>query len=299
MAIQIKSIKPLIGGEIVGVDLRGPLSDDDIAAIHAGMDKYAVLVFHGQQMDNEEHLAFTKRLGPLQPNVDTNVTKVGDRRLSVDFSDVSNIGKNQEILDRDSRRRLFSLGNRLWHSDASYRAVPAKYSMLYGHVVPPTGGNTEFAHMGAAYDALDDETKAEVEDLICEHSLLYSRALIGFTEYSEDELPKFKPVQQRLVRHHATMDRKSLYLAAHVGGIIGWPRPEAMAFIRDAAGIRLFPQMAAGRFGHLGQSPDHAPGAPLRRSEAQARYAPHNDRMRWADGGAAGCLRNLAVSRWR
>ncbi len=233
MAIQIKSIKPLIGGEIVGVDLRGPLSDDDIAAIHAGMDKYAVLVFHGQQMDNEEHLAFTKRLGPLKPNVDTNVTKVGDRRLSVDFSDVSNIGKNQEILDRDSRRRLFSLGNRLWHSDASYRAVPAKYSMLYGHVVPPTGGNTEFAHMGAAYDALDDETKAEVEDLICEHSLLYSRALIGFTEYSEDELPKFKPVQQRLVRHHATMDRKSLYLAAHVGGIIGWPRPEAMAFIRD------------------------------------------------------------------
>jgi alpha-ketoglutarate-dependent 2,4-dichlorophenoxyacetate dioxygenase len=233
MAIQIKPIKRLIGGEIDGVDLRRPLSDDDIAAIHAGMDKYAVLIFHGQQMDNVEHLEFTKLLGQLQPNVDTNVTKVEDRRLSVDFSDVSNIGKNHEILERDSRRRMFSLGNRLWHSDQSYRAIPAKYSMLYGHVVPPVGGNTEFAHMGAAYDALDDNTKAEIEDLVCEHSLLNSRAQIGFTDYSEDELPKFKPVLQRLVRHHPAMDRKSLYLASHIGAIVGWPRPEAMVFIRD------------------------------------------------------------------
>ena len=134
---------------------------------------------------------------------------------------------------RDDRRRLVNLGNQLWHSDSSFRAIPAKYSILSGRIVVDAGGNTEFADMRAAYDALDAKTKAEIEDLICEHSLIYSRGTLGFTDLSDDEKAMFKPVRQRLVRTHPVTGRKSLYLSSHAGTILGWPVPEARAFLRD------------------------------------------------------------------
>jgi alpha-ketoglutarate-dependent 2,4-dichlorophenoxyacetate dioxygenase len=136
-------------------------------------------------------------------------------------------------LARDDRRRLFNLGNQLWHSDSSFRAVPAKYSLLSGRIVVDAGGNTEFADMRAAYDALDDKTKADIEDLVCEHSLIFSRGTLGFTELTDEEKQTFRPVRQRLVRTHPVTGRKSLYLSSHIGTIIGWPMPEARAFIRD------------------------------------------------------------------
>jgi alpha-ketoglutarate-dependent 2,4-dichlorophenoxyacetate dioxygenase len=128
---------------------------------------------------------------------------------------------------------MFNLGNRLWHSDSSYRAVPAKYSLLSARTVASRGGNTEFADMRAAYDALDEEMKALAEDLICEHSLLYSRGSMGFTELSEDERAMFRPVRQRLVRTHPVTGRKSLFLSSHIGTIVGWQVPEARDLIRD------------------------------------------------------------------
>ena len=233
MAFEIRPIQPKFCGEVFDFDLRQPLSGEDIAAVHDGMDKHGVLVFHGQQLTDDEHLAFTKQLGPVQTNESANLIKREERRLDLDFSDVSNLDKDEKLLKRDDRRRMFSLGNRLWHSDASFRAVPAKYSLLYGHIVPPSGGNTEFADMRQAYNTLDDDTKAEIDDLICEHSNLFSRAQLGFTAFTEEDLIAFKPVLQRLVRYHPKMDYKTLYMSAHIGGIIGWPRPEAMAFIRD------------------------------------------------------------------
>jgi alpha-ketoglutarate-dependent 2,4-dichlorophenoxyacetate dioxygenase len=149
------------------------------------------------------------------------------------MADVSNLGADHQPLARDDRRRLFNLGNQLWHSDSSFRAVPAKYSLLSGRTVVDTGGNTEFADMRAAYDALDPTTKAEIEDLVCEHSLIYSRGTLGFTELSDEEKRMFKPVRQRLVRTHPVTKRRSLYLSSHIGTIVGWPMPEARAFIRD------------------------------------------------------------------
>jgi len=154
-------------------------------------------------------------------------------RLAPAFADVSNLDKSGEKLARDNKRRMASLGNRLWHSDASFRVVPAKYSILSGRIVTTAGGNTEFADMRAAYDALDAATKAEIEDLICEHSLIYSRGQLGFTEFLPDERVAMRPVRHRLVRTHPGSGRKSLFLSAHIGTIIGWPQPEAMAFIRD------------------------------------------------------------------
>jgi alpha-ketoglutarate-dependent 2,4-dichlorophenoxyacetate dioxygenase len=233
MSVITRQIGPFLAAEVEGVDLRKPLSPEDAAAIHAGMDRHAVLVFHDQRIDDEEQLAFTRRLGEIEHAIGTSLRAPDELRLPTTFADVSNLDKNQKVFERDDRRRLFALGNRLWHSDSSFKVVPAKYSLLHARSVPSRGGNTEFASMVAAYDALDDETRAQVEDLICEHSQIFSRQQLGFTDFTDEERLRFKPVRQRLVRTHPATGRKSLYLSSHAGGIVGWAVPEARAFLRD------------------------------------------------------------------
>ena len=233
MSVTIRQIHPIFVGEVDGVDLRKPLTPDEAASIEAGMDRYAVLVFHDQSITDEQQIAFSRNFGEIERSIGSNVIKDHERRLSFDMADVSNLGKDNELLARDDRRRMFNLGNELWHSDSSFRAIPSKFSLLSARAIPSSGGNTEFADMRAAYDALDERTKAEIEDLICEHSLLYSRSLLGFTEFTPEERETFAPVRQRLVRTHPASRRKSLYLASHAGVIVGWPVPEARAFLRD------------------------------------------------------------------
>jgi alpha-ketoglutarate-dependent 2,4-dichlorophenoxyacetate dioxygenase len=233
MAISIRQIHPLFVGEVRGVDLRQKLSADDVAAIDEGMDRCAVLVFPGQDITDEQQVAFTRNFGEIENSAGGTVTKPHEKRLSHLMNDVSNLGQDHKPMAREDRRRLFNLGNQLWHSDSSFRAVPAKYSILSGRIVVDKGGNTEFADMRAAYDALSDEMKAAVEPLVCEHSLMYSRGALGFTELSDEERAMFRPVRQSLVRTHPKNRRKSLYLASHAGTIVGWPVPEARAFLRD------------------------------------------------------------------
>jgi alpha-ketoglutarate-dependent 2,4-dichlorophenoxyacetate dioxygenase len=233
MSIKITDLTPGFVGDVSGVDITQALTQDQVAALETGMDRCAVLVYHDQRLTDEQQKAFSVNFGRLENTAGGNVTKAAERRLDSQMADVSNLGPDHKPLARDDRRRLFNLGNQLWHSDSSYRAIPAKYSLLSGRIVVDSGGNTEFADMRAAYDALDAGTKAEIEDLVCEHSLIYSRGSLGFTELSEEERQMFKPVRQRLVRTHPVTGRKSLYLSSHIGTIIGWPMPEARAFIRD------------------------------------------------------------------
>jgi alpha-ketoglutarate-dependent 2,4-dichlorophenoxyacetate dioxygenase len=233
MGVAITQIPPVFAGEVSGVDITQPLSREDVAAIEAGMDRHAVLVFHDQHLTDDAQRAFTRNLGALESSPGGNITKAHERRLPLDMQDASNLDRDQKPFARDDRRRMFNLGNRLWHSDSSYRAVPAKYSLLSGRIVVDRGGHTEFADMRAAYDALDADTKAEIEDLVCEHSLIFSRGLLGFTELTAEEQAMFRPVRQRLVRRHPVTGRKSLFLSAHGGTIVGWPVPEARAFLRD------------------------------------------------------------------
>jgi alpha-ketoglutarate-dependent 2,4-dichlorophenoxyacetate dioxygenase len=233
MPFKARQIGPCFAAEVEGIDMRKPLSPEDVAAIHAGMDEYAVLVFHDQDIDDEQQLAFSRSLGKLERSVGASLRAPDEYRLPTTFADVSNLDKNHQPYARDDRRRLFAIGNRLWHSDSSFKVVPAKYSLLHARSIPSKGGNTEFADMRAAYDALDAETKAQVEDLICEHSQIFSRQQIGFFELTDEERARFKPVRQRLVRVHPVTKRKSLYLASHAGGIVGWPMPEARLFLRD------------------------------------------------------------------
>jgi alpha-ketoglutarate-dependent 2,4-dichlorophenoxyacetate dioxygenase len=242
MPISIRPLTRNIAGEVSGVDITKPLSKDEVAAIEAGMDKHAVLVFRDQDLTDEQQMAFTRNFGTIEDARGGNVTKPQDKRLATGMNDVSNLGKDGKPLARDSRQRLFNLGNMLWHSDSSFRAIPAKYSLLSARVVNKKGGNTEFAHMGAAYEALDEETRAEIESLICEHSLMYSRGSLGFLDYTEEEKVMFKPVRQRLVRSHPVTGRKSLYLSSHAGAILGMPMPEARMLLNDLKEHATSPQ---------------------------------------------------------
>ncbi len=233
--MNIAPLTPGFAGDVTGIDLTKKLSASQVAAIEAGMDAYAVLIFHDQHFDDDTQLAFSRNFGELEISSGGEMSKPEDRRLKLEMADISNLDRDGALRGADDRVRLSALGNRLWHSDASFRAVPAKYSLLSARIVPKSGGNTEFADMRAAYDALDDATKLQIEGLVTEHSNAYSRELIGFPKenYGDRNQDKLRPVRQSLVRTHPVTGRKSLYLSAHIGTIVGWPVPEARAFIRD------------------------------------------------------------------
>lgn len=239
MSLSVRPIdpvsRPFFAGEVSGIDITRPLSPEDAVAIDRGMDEFGVLVFHDQHFTDETQLAFSRNFGELE-EASGDINWGQARRIaSPHVNDISNLDTDNQVMARDDRKRLFGLGNRLWHSDSSFKAVPAKYSLLSARVIPSAGGNTEFADMRAAYDALDDETKAECDALICEHSQLYSRATLGFADFTDADRKRFAPVRQRLVRRHPSTGRKSLFLASHAGAILGWPVPEARAFLRDLA----------------------------------------------------------------
>jgi alpha-ketoglutarate-dependent 2,4-dichlorophenoxyacetate dioxygenase len=237
MALTIKPIQPsnpAFAGEVSGIDLRQPLNRADADAIDAGMNTYGVLVFHDQDITDAQQIAFSRTLGPLEQKLRPGtIRKASESRLGAGMGDLSNLDKNGKVISADDRQWFFKLGDRLWHSDSSYVEIPAKYSLLSARIIPSWGGRTEFADMRAAYDALDARTKEEVEDLICEHSLLHSRGAIGFSAFTPEEIEGFRPVRQRLVRTHPDTGRKSLFLSSHAGAIEGWTIPEARSFLRD------------------------------------------------------------------
>jgi alpha-ketoglutarate-dependent 2,4-dichlorophenoxyacetate dioxygenase len=234
MSLDFHPLHPVFAAEVIGIDLTQPISADDVAAIDAGMDEYAVLVFRDQKVTDAQQLTFTRHFGELEGyNTPGHIRKRADSRLGAGMADFSNLDKNGDIMSDTDRVWFFKLGDRLWHSDSSFRPIPAKYSLLSGRVIPSWGANTEFADMRAAYDALDNRTKGEIEDLICEHSLIFSREAIGFTDLSPEERTAFRPVRQRLVRTHPKTGRRSLFLSSHAGTILGWTIPEARMFLRD------------------------------------------------------------------
>src|SRR5882672_3181681 len=231
MALSIRPIdpvnRPFFAGEISGIDLHRTMTQGQVGAIVEGMDKFAVLVFGDQKIDDAWQLAFSRNFGVLEI-ANSDVRRDEDRRLAPEVADVSNLGKGNAIMPREDRRRLFSLGNMLWHSDSSFKSTPAKYSLLHARVLPAKDGNTEFADMRAAHDALDDETKAAIADLVCEHSQQYSRGILGF-DFTEEERLRNPPVPQRLVRRHPGSRRRSIFLSAHAGAIRGMPMPDVLS----------------------------------------------------------------------
>ena len=230
--IEVKQLHPLFVGEVSGVDLRKPVDTEAVRAIVAAADKYAVLVFRGQAIDDEQQIAFSRHLGPLETTIRV-LRKDCEVRLNPHVSDISNLDEKSRVLEAQDRRRMNGLANRLWHTDSSFKRVPARYSLLSARVIPPEGGETEFADLRAAYDALPEKKKAQIEGLVAEHSIIYSRATIGFTDYSADERAGLPAVPQLIVRRHPGSGRKTLYLASHAHEIRGMPTPEARMLLRD------------------------------------------------------------------
>jgi len=235
MGLSVHQLHPLFVGEVSGVDAGHPIDGATVAALNAAIDRYAVLVLRGQDLDDERQMAFARNFGELElPRSGAAQVK---RRLRPEIADISNLDEESRVRRRDDPRRFDQLGNRLWHTDGSFRRVPAALSMLYAHRVPgasPKGnGETEFADMRAAYDALPELTKDDIADLVALHDIAWSRGQLGFSELLFGEKTVLPPVPQRLVRTHPGSKRKVLYVAAHAAEIVGMPVPEGRLLLRE------------------------------------------------------------------
>ena len=218
--------------EIGDIDLSTPLPEQSRGEIEAAFNRYSVLVFPDQRLSTAQHLDFARNFGPLETTI--HATRSDAKlRVRAEIADVSNLVVGEEIWGEQSRKRMFEMGNRMWHTDSSFRRLPAKASLLYARSIPPLGGQTEFADMRAAYDALTHEMKQRLRGLVAEHAIMYSRKKLGFTDFSDEEKQTLPPVPQALVRRHAGSGRMGLYLASHAGRIFGMKEDEGQALLQQ------------------------------------------------------------------
>ena len=232
MAAQFWPVTENFAAEVGDIDLSRPLGAEDIVAIREALDRYAVLVFPDQALSTGQHLDFARHFGPLETSIATH-RKDTKLRVVAEIADVSNLTENNEVWGENSRQRMFQLGNRLWHSDSTFKLTPAYASLLYARSIPPVGGHTEFADMRAAWEALPEAMKQKIDTLVCEHSIFNSRARLGFTNFSADERAAMPPVPQVMVRTIPQTGRKCLYLASHAGRVIGMEEGEGKALIDE------------------------------------------------------------------
>ena len=234
MTAQFWPVTEDFAAEVGDVDLSQPLGAEDLAAIREAFDRYAVLVFPGQALSTGQHLDFARHFGPLETSIATHRT---DAKLRVvpEIADVSNLTEDNEVWGENSRQRMFQLGNRLWHSDSTFKYTPAYASLLYARSISPVGGHTEFADMRAAYDALPEAMKQKIDKLVCEHSIFNSRAKLGFVNFSAEERAAMPPVPQVMVRTIPQTGRKCLYLASHAGRVIGMEEGEGKTLVEELA----------------------------------------------------------------
>jgi alpha-ketoglutarate-dependent 2,4-dichlorophenoxyacetate dioxygenase len=226
MPITVHKLHPLFCAEIGGVDTGAPMDDATFAEIRAALDEHSVLVFHGQNLDDERQVAFSRRFGPLETSGKANPA------TGTHFARQSNLDiSTGAVIPAEDRRMVYQKGNYLWHSDSSFKAVPSLCSLLSARVCPPVGGNTEFADMRAAYDALPDEVKQKLKGLVAEHSLVYSRGTVSTEALTAEMKAELPGAWQVMVRENPVTRRKSIYAGAHCSHVIGWPRDEGREFI--------------------------------------------------------------------
>jgi alpha-ketoglutarate-dependent 2,4-dichlorophenoxyacetate dioxygenase len=232
MPITVCPVTPSFAAEIGDVDLSRPIGASDAQSIKDAFTAYAVLIFPEQRLSDDQHLDFAKLFGPLETTIAL-YRKDAQLRVRKEFADVSNLDPENQVWGKESRQRMFQLGNRLWHTDSSFKRLPARASLLYARSIPPIGGHTEFADERVGYDALPDATKRRIDGLVAEHSIFNSRARLGFTNFSDEERQGMPAVPQVLVRTIPESGRKSLYLASHAGRIFGLGEQEGRALIDE------------------------------------------------------------------
>jgi alpha-ketoglutarate-dependent 2,4-dichlorophenoxyacetate dioxygenase len=239
MAIEVTPLHPTLGAAVRGVDLTRPVMPEVFAEIEAAFHRHGILLFPNQPVTDEQQLAFSRLFGPLEVNPNYAGAKM---RLRPDIADISNLDAEGRVLARADTRNLFNLGNQLWHTDSSFKLIPAKCSLLSARELPSSGGETEFADLRAAWDALPEARKRELDGLVVEHSIFRSRSQIGFADFNDEIFKELPPVRQALVRHHRYSGRTSLYLASHASHIIGWPVEEGRALIEELIAFATQPQ---------------------------------------------------------
>jgi alpha-ketoglutarate-dependent 2,4-dichlorophenoxyacetate dioxygenase len=232
MSITVIAHSQTFVAEIGDIDLSRPLAPEDLAQVRDAFKTYAVVVFPGQELTVEQHMAFGANFGPLETTVQKSFREQ-KLRVREEIADVGNIESDGKLWAPDSRRRRFEMGNRLWHTDSSFKAPSAYASMLYARSVAPIGGHTQYADLRAAYDALPQPMKQRIEGLLAEHSLMFSRARLGFSDFTDDERTSFAPTVRPLARTLADSGRRSLYIASHIGRIRGMDDAAAKALVDE------------------------------------------------------------------
>jgi alpha-ketoglutarate-dependent 2,4-dichlorophenoxyacetate dioxygenase len=246
MTLAITPLHPIFAAEITGVDLSKPIDDATKRGIENAMDEHAVCILPGQQIDDEQQIAFAGLYGPLEvspPKQDKFGNAVYNKRVSRrEIFDISNLDEDGKILEEQDARSAYRLGNELWHTDSSFRQKSATWSMLHARVIPPTGGNTEFIDTRAAYDALPDGMKQRLEGLVAEHSIWHSRAKHGGYIPTDEERKLRPPARHRLVRRHPGSGRNCLYVASHATHIIGMPLEQGQALLDELIAFATQPK---------------------------------------------------------
>ena len=240
MTLHVQPAGPSFVAEVAGVDFSRPVDETTLAGIVAAMDRYAVCVFRATALNDASHIAFSRQLGRLE-----HAPKLFGKSLTrfdqPELFDAGNLDASGNILV-DERRRVYNKGNALWHTDSSFNAHRASYSLLLAHEVPPVGGDTEFADVRAAYDALPAALQAKIEPLRAEHWLWHSRMLAGYPEPTEAERAAKPPAQHKLVQVHPGSKRKTLYIASHASHIVGWPVDEGRKLLEELIDFATQPQ---------------------------------------------------------
>jgi alpha-ketoglutarate-dependent 2,4-dichlorophenoxyacetate dioxygenase len=230
MTIVVEKLHDKFAARIRGVDLTKPLPVDVRKDIQAALDRYAVLVFPGAPLTEDQQADFAENFGQLERS---NIIMKVKARIGGRLADISNIDENDQVFGEYDRRRMFSLGNQLWHTDSSFKKIPAKYSMLHAHVVTPEGGETQVVDTRVAYEALPQKMKDRIDGLVAEHSIFTSRAKLGFTDFTDEERASLPPVARPLVRSHKESGRKALYLASHISHICDMNVPDGKMLVRE------------------------------------------------------------------
>ena len=242
VTLQARQLHPLFAAEIAGIDMRRDTDAATVAALIAALDEYAVCVVpHETPLSNEEHIAFSALLGPMERNKAPKIAGTGIRVPHGEIVDQSNLDGDGTIYPDDDRRLMYKRANRLWHTDMSFYEIRATWSLLSAHIVPPQGGETDITDMRAVYDDLRDAMKTRLDGLVAAHSYWHSRVLGGGPEPSDTERATRPPARHKLVHIHPGSGRKVLYMASHISGIVGWPDDEAKDLLAELMAIATKP----------------------------------------------------------
>jgi alpha-ketoglutarate-dependent 2,4-dichlorophenoxyacetate dioxygenase len=241
VSILVKPLHPLFAGEASGLNASGSFERNTVSGIETALERYAVVVFRSLALDDEQQSSLARAFGPLETSIGA-IAKDRRRRLPREFADISNLDFNNGIRSPDDKWRMMLRANELWHTDSSFKRVPGKYSLLSAREVPPVGGETEFADLRAAYEALDAATKEEIDGLVAMHSIFHSRSLVGYDDFTEEEREALPPVPQAVVRVLPGQGRKTLYLASHASHIVGWPRERGSKLLNDLVAFATQPR---------------------------------------------------------